>query len=175
MTIEDAADNLLPELPALVVIPTSGFDRPERHRRNNPTVPEFARTDILLATASLLSLIELVESLFSNRSREEPTRQSLVRLRKSLEELEDAIVGEYFDQHPNIDTSELAAILEEAENLIETLPDRTSSAGQAALRYLAMEIHRRAHELFNISIMSISVLDAENAFAAVDELPYPPH
>lgn len=167
-------DNPLPDLPALVVIPTSGFEHPWRGRKDDPEVPESARVDILLAIASLLAMIDLAESFFSNSKKDQPTLQNLGQLRKDLENLENAIIHEHFDSHPTIDTSELASIMDTADVLIETLPGRSSSAGQAALRFFMEEIRRRAFEIFDISIMSISVLDAEKTFNMVNELPYPP-
>jgi|JI10StandDraft_1071094.scaffolds.fasta_scaffold895322_2 hypothetical protein len=174
MTIEDEDESFLPDLPALVVIPTSNFERPERRRRNDPKVPDLARTDILLATASLLALIELVESFFPHKKGDDPTRHSLIQLRGYLEGLEDDIVHDCFDLHPNSSTSELALIVDEADELVKTLPMRTTSAERAALRFFIEEIRRRAIEVFEISVVCINTLDVERAFNAVDKLPYPP-
>ena len=163
-----------PELPSLVLIPTSGFDRPERSNGDYSEVPETAREDILLAVASLLALMDLFESFFSGINKRPPTLQTLDELRRSLEELEKSIIQEYFDAHPTIDTYELATVMEHADALVNSLPGGARSAGKEALRFFAVEIKRRAYEIFDIAIMSICVLEATKAFTTVDQLAYPP-
>ena len=119
--------------------------------------------------------VDLVESLFANRRNEEPTRQSLAQLIRNLEELENDIVHGCFDLHPNIDSSSLQSIIDVANDLVESLPSRTTSAGQAALRFFMQEIRRRAVEIFDIAAGTINTLNVEKAFNAIDELPYPPY
>ena len=94
---------------------------------------------------------------------------------QGLEELEDDIVHDCFDLHPNIDSSSLQSIIDEANGLVESLPRQTTSAGEAALRFFMEEIRRRAIEIFDVSAGTIITLDVERAFNAIDELPYPPY
>lgn len=131
-----APQSPIPDLPALVVLPTCDFKRPRRPDRrrqtDNADVPQSARIELLEATASLLSLIVLVESFFGPSERKGPPATWLRELRSALGALEDAIMGEWLDSRPNADTNELATILELHDSM-PRLP--MTSAGRKALAF----------------------------------------
>lgn len=167
----------LPELPALILIPTAGFERPQRQTDNDDLeVSENAREFVLPAIASELALIELMESFFTANSSDKPTLRCLEHLRSTLEELERSIALDHLDQYPNIDTTELAAMLEAADALVESYSARGSSAGRNSLRFFIEEAKRRSVEIFHIAICSISVQDANDCFTKVEQMRmrYPP-
>lgn len=131
-----AVQGEMPDLPALVLVPTCKFKRPKRHwrpmRKNDGIIPDSAQVELLEAIASLLAMIVLIESFLGASEKESPAATWLNQLQRALEDLEDAILGEWLEIPANVDTSELAAIQE----IFNSLPKiRTKSSGQKAFAF----------------------------------------
>lgn len=164
----------MPDLPALVLVPTCKFHRPDRdwrtRRRNDGYIPDSAQVELLEAIASLLAMIVLIESFLGASEKESPAATWLNQLQRALEDLEDAIMGEWLDSPANADTSELAAI----EELFDSLPQiRTKSSGQKAFAFFMNEAHRRAIEVFHFAIGAVGSSDSIQSFRIVDQIRYP--
>ncbi|MDP2762023.1 MAG: hypothetical protein Q8O64_16780 [Sideroxyarcus sp.] len=174
-------------LPTLLALPikdftsssiaiSSGPRNPLKSRGAAPCKVDFPENpSIVLAIDSLRAVIELTLFFLKDGppTTVTPIAEWLGSLKGELENLEDELV--YMSKahvDSSMDVPDLYNFLYE-EPSIKIIMELENYELSNLLDFWLKEVHRRAEELYDICIMSVDCVDAENAFLAVSNLRYP--